>query len=119
MRESRLWHILIVISSLRTCIKFFEGEASNEDYIRVRMFPNNFEYIGVSDRIEGIMDEARKYELPMNKHAARVYYVQLEKEFIKLFHEEITKGIPEDVSSVNEDDAVIGDIKKVLLNLRL
>ena len=65
--SSRLWHILLVISSLRICIKYFEGKATAEDYVRVRFFPNNFEYIGVTTDIEDLMDRARTSELPMNK----------------------------------------------------
>lgn len=117
MEESRLWHILIVISSLRTCIKFFDGEASDEDYLRMRMFPNNFEYIEVSQRIESLMSEARIWELPMNKQLAKGYYQELEKEFLVIFYEEIEKGIPQDVRTISKDDEYFGDLPKTLETL--
>lgn len=117
MKESRLWHILIVLSSIRTCIKFFEDKATSQEYLRMRMFPNNFQFIKVPPRVEEIMNEARSHELLLNKVLARICYSELEREFVDIFYQEIEHGIPSDVLDVKEDDPEIGDIKSTLLNL--
>ena len=117
MESSRLWHILVVISSIRICIEYFEGTASEDDFARMRLFPNNFDYIGVNDEIEEAMDLVRYHEVEKNTQSVLFFYRELEDRFLKIFYKEIEKGIPLDVKYIPKDDPTLGDIPRLLEHL--
>jgi len=117
MESSKLWHILIVISSIRACIKFFEGTLPEDEYAKVRLFPNNFDYIGVNESIEDEMTRIRYYEIEKDQAQILKHYKVLEESFLNLFYQEIKSGIPLDVKNVSKDDKFLGDIKTTLESL--
>jgi len=117
--SSRLLHILVVISSLRTCRKYYEGKASPEDYLQMRLFPSNLEALGVSDSLENELDDLRQGEEDKNKALTIRNYLNLENTLQNMFYIEIEKGIPDDVKNITLDDEFLGDIPRTLESLTI
>lgn len=117
--SSRLWHILIVISSLRTCREYFEGKASAEDYTQMRLFTNNLDALGISESLEEELNVLRQGELEKNKTQTIKSYMSLEVTLSGMFLKEIENGIPEDVKSIAKDDEFLGDIPRTLESLTI
>ncbi len=110
--QSTLWHILLVLSSIKDIIQFYEGESDEETFIRNRFFPKNFEFLEVSNEIEDTLDAIRLLE--KNKTNNRVLvslYLKLEEYFKQYFYKEIEKGIPKDVQELSLEDDYLKNLK--------
>lgn len=116
--QSNLWHILLILSSIKEILKYYGGESTYDDFMFYRLFPKNFQYLTLSSEIYTKMYEIRQLEAK-DKPAKEILalYQFLEISFTTLFYKEIEQGIPEDVQNISLEDIYLKDLKFTLNNL--
>lgn len=104
--HSKMWHILLVLSSVKDIIRYYEGKADEETFIVNRLFTKNFEHLEITNLVASTIDNIRDAELMRSKPDKVLAYMYgyLETYFTLLFHQELDNGIPQDVKDLKLDD---------------
>ena len=104
--HSKMWHILLVLSSVKDIIRYYEGKADEETFIVNRLFTKNFEHLEITNLVASTIDNIRDAELMRSKPDKVLAYMYgyLETYFTLLFHQELYNGIPQDVKDLKLDD---------------